>query len=195
MYDLHIFGPNNNIRSNKSMPFSVYLIHQQTLDLQLMRSIYELAGEDIIPEELLPTDIFQEEFTPMDIFQEKFAPTDAFQRFSLAGFVDVQSVAPPYTDFLPPSRIIDLEVTEASYDSSRIALEWTAVGDDLDKGNGKTYVLVIVITTSVPSGRDLLRVLSSWGSKGQHPLVGVQGGSAPLAGGGGGGQRPPENFC
>ena len=63
-------------------------------------------------------------------------PTGPFQRYSLAGFIDVQSIAPEYVDFVSPSRIVDLKVIEASYEQSRITQEWTAVGDDQDEGNG-----------------------------------------------------------
>ena len=69
----------------------------------------------------------------------ELTPADPFQRYSLVGYMDVKSVAPPNADFFPPSKVIDLKVTEASYDSSRITLEWTAVGDDFDEGNGKLY--------------------------------------------------------
>ncbi|KAF6020746.1 hypothetical protein EB796_020902 [Bugula neritina] len=78
---------------------------------------------------------------PVNSQAVKLIPTDEFQRFSLAGLIDVKSVAPPNKDFHAPSRILDLEVTEASYDGSRVTLEWTAVGDDLDSGTASYYEL------------------------------------------------------
>lgn len=66
----------------------------------------------------------------------KLTPADDFQRYSLAGFIEVKSIAPIDTDRFPPSRVTDLEVTGASYDDSSVTLEWTAVGDNLDKGTG-----------------------------------------------------------
>ena len=66
-------------------------------------------------------------------------PTDKFQRYSLAGYIDVQSVAPEERDMYPPARILDLKVTRTSRENQTITLEWTAVGDDLDKGKGNAH--------------------------------------------------------
>ena len=74
---------------------------------------------------------------PIERREVKLTPTDQFQRFALAGYIDVKSVAPPGRDIYPPSRILDLKVTKALYEDSSITLEWTAVGDDLDEGNGR----------------------------------------------------------
>jgi len=79
---------------------------------------------------------------PINSQAVKLIPTDEFQRFSLAGgLIDVKSIAPPNKDFHAPSRILDLKVTEASYNESRVTLEWTAVGDDLDSGTGMQLFL------------------------------------------------------
>ena len=79
---------------------------------------------------------------PISRQEIKLVPTDEFQRFSSAGFITVKAIAPPQTDFHPPSRITDLEVIEALYDESKITLTWTAVGDDLDSGTGKSPLLL-----------------------------------------------------
>ena len=39
----------------------------------------------------------------------------------------------------PPARILDLKVTKTSRENQTITLEWTAVGDDLDKGKGNAH--------------------------------------------------------
>ena len=69
--------------------------------------------------------------------QTEISPIGEFERFSLAGFIDVQSVAPPGSDLHAPSRVIDLKVVEVSHDQGYVRLEWTAVGDDYDVGNGE----------------------------------------------------------
>lgn len=71
-----------------------------------------------------------------------------FLRFSLAGFIDVKSIAPKNQDLLAPSKIVDLQATEISYEYSSIILEWTAVGDDFDHGQGdfiRNYELFLLI--------------------------------------------------
>ncbi|XP_033122894.1 calcium-activated chloride channel regulator 1-like [Anneissia japonica] len=44
-------------------------------------------------------------------------------------------------DRLQPSRIIDLKVIEVSYQQQSVTLQWTAVGDDFDKGSATEYDL------------------------------------------------------
>jgi len=61
--------------------------------------------------------------------------TPDFERSSIAGFIDVKSVANVSTDSLPPARINDLRLTPIMENSTMI-LEWTAVGDDYDSGTG-----------------------------------------------------------
>ena len=41
-------------------------------------------------------------------------------------------------DLLPPSRVTDLTVKSISASLSTVSLTWTAVGDDLDEGQGTT---------------------------------------------------------
>ena len=40
------------------------------------------------------------------------------------------------TDVSPPSRVIDLQMSGTIDDSFYIRLEWSAPGDDYDKGRG-----------------------------------------------------------
>jgi len=63
--------------------------------------------------------------------------TGPFQRASSGGFFNVLSLPAPKQDLFAPSRIIDLRVTAASYEEQLVEIQFTAVGDDLDKGRGK----------------------------------------------------------
>lgn len=80
------------------------------------------------------------------ISEEKvvLSPTGNFERYSPADFIDVKSVAPQGADLYPPARVIDLEVVEVSYERAEAVLEWTAVGDDYDIGNGESYQTTIL---------------------------------------------------
>ena len=66
------------------------------------------------------------------------AAEPSFMRTASGGVFKVQGYTPNSTDILPPSRIQDLVYTSFSYDNSTVTLSWTAVGDDLDQGTGKT---------------------------------------------------------
>ena len=46
-------------------------------------------------------------------------------------------------DVSPPSRIIDFKMTGTIDDSLYIQLEWSAPGDDYDRGRGKYYFISI----------------------------------------------------
>lgn len=61
---------------------------------------------------------------------------EEFERYSVAGYIDVASVAPATADFYSPDRVMDLTVVETLYSESSVVLEWTAVGDDYNIGNG-----------------------------------------------------------
>ena len=47
-------------------------------------------------------------------------------------------------DVSPPSRIIDFKMTGTIDDSLYIQLEWSAPGDDYDRGRGKYYFISII---------------------------------------------------
>lgn len=73
------------------------------------------------------------------LYSEKveYEQAEDFQRQSLAGFFQVKKVnTNPNSDVFPPSRILDLTIKNSSYEQRTITLEWTAVGDDLDQGQG-----------------------------------------------------------
>ena len=42
-------------------------------------------------------------------------------------------------DVSPPSRVIDFQMTGTIEDSLYIRLEWSAPGDDYDRGRGKNF--------------------------------------------------------
>ena len=45
-------------------------------------------------------------------------------------------MAPQGSDLHAPSRVVDLKVVEVSHNHGYMRLEWTAVGDDYNVGNG-----------------------------------------------------------
>ncbi|XP_071510784.1 calcium-activated chloride channel regulator 1-like [Diadema antillarum] len=70
-----------------------------------------------------------------------YEPAEAFVRTSSGGVFEVENYAEPVGDTLAPSRITDLAVASASYESSSVTLQWTAVGDDYDQGTASYYDL------------------------------------------------------
>ncbi|XP_077986825.1 calcium-activated chloride channel regulator 1-like [Glandiceps talaboti] len=57
------------------------------------------------------------------------------------GAVDYVDWSDPNDDPFPPARIMDLRVTNTSYDDITVSLQWTATGDDMDKGTASIYDL------------------------------------------------------
>ncbi|XP_033099780.1 calcium-activated chloride channel regulator 4-like, partial [Anneissia japonica] len=58
-----------------------------------------------------------------------------FERSASGGVLQVSNHVDVAIDRLQPSRIIDLKVIEVSYQQQSVTLQWTAVGDDFDKGS------------------------------------------------------------
>ncbi|XP_033122893.1 calcium-activated chloride channel regulator 1-like [Anneissia japonica] len=77
------------------------------------------------------------------IIQEELImkPVNIFERSASGGAIQVSDYVEQTTDFLQPSRIMDLTVTEVSYQDQSATLQWTAVGDDFDKGTVSEYDL------------------------------------------------------
>ncbi|XP_006812944.1 calcium-activated chloride channel regulator 4-like [Saccoglossus kowalevskii] len=67
-------------------------------------------------------------------------PIDDFDRVDTGGAIQAPVTVSDDDEF-PPSRIADLRVTGTSYDDQTITLEWTAPGNDLDKGTADGYDL------------------------------------------------------
>nr|XP_002731901.1 PREDICTED: calcium-activated chloride channel regulator 4-like [Saccoglossus kowalevskii] len=67
-------------------------------------------------------------------------PIDDFDRVDTGGAIQAPVTVSDDDEF-PPSRITDLRVTETSYDDQTVTLEWTAPGNDLDKGAADGYDL------------------------------------------------------
>nr|XP_006812942.1 PREDICTED: epithelial chloride channel protein-like [Saccoglossus kowalevskii] len=67
-------------------------------------------------------------------------PIDDFDRVDTGGAIQAPVTVSDDDEF-PPSRITDLRVTETSYDDQTVKLEWTAPGNDLDKGAADGYDL------------------------------------------------------
>ncbi|XP_033122891.1 calcium-activated chloride channel regulator 2-like [Anneissia japonica] len=68
-------------------------------------------------------------------------PVDMFERSASGGAVQVANYIGVTKDRMRPSRIVDLTVTKVSYQNQSVILQWTAVGDDLDKGTVYEYDL------------------------------------------------------
>ncbi|XP_077986132.1 calcium-activated chloride channel regulator 4A-like [Glandiceps talaboti] len=78
-------------------------------------------------------------------------PIGDFSRIASGGVLQVADdveYAEPGTDLFPPARIADLEVVSTSYDDQIIVLQWTATGNDYDKGTADHYDLRISSTFS-----------------------------------------------
>lgn len=69
----------------------------------------------------------------------KTQPLEQFQRvttageFRVIGFPSSLEVIP---DLIPPSRITDLHIERFDPENGTAFLRWTAVGGDMDRGNG-----------------------------------------------------------
>lgn len=66
-------------------------------------------------------------------------PAPEFSRAGNGQSVSVSELPEGYNptiDSTPPSTILNLRVVATSYEESRLTLEWTAPGDDLDSGKG-----------------------------------------------------------
>ncbi|XP_070557748.1 calcium-activated chloride channel regulator 4-like [Ptychodera flava] len=71
-------------------------------------------------------------------------PVGDFARISAGGVIQVSDdvkYREPGEDLFPPSAITDLEAVAASYENQTIELQWTATGDDFDKGTAAYYDL------------------------------------------------------
>ncbi|XP_033120352.1 calcium-activated chloride channel regulator 1-like [Anneissia japonica] len=71
-----------------------------------------------------------------------FEPTGMFVRTTSGGAFQVENYVNDPTDNLAPSRILDLSVLKTSYSEQSVALQWTAVGDDFNKGTATKYELM-----------------------------------------------------
>lgn len=56
-----------------------------------------------------------------------------------ASVADLPEGYDPNVDSTPPSTILDLRVTQTSYEEATVTLVWTAPGDDLDSGQAESY--------------------------------------------------------
>ena len=66
---------------------------------------------------------------------------EEFQRVTSAGdfrVYDLPSNQENLTDEIPPARINDLELLSLNQDTGTVVLEWTAVGGDMDRGQGRS---------------------------------------------------------
>lgn len=79
---------------------------------------------------------------PINSATVELTPVQGLQRNSLAGFIDVKTIAPPDADRFPPARVIDLTIVETIYSNRSTTLTWTAVGDDIDEGRGTTIIKI-----------------------------------------------------
>ncbi|XP_071961369.1 calcium-activated chloride channel regulator 4-like [Antedon mediterranea] len=71
-----------------------------------------------------------------------FEPTGMFVRTASGGVIEVEGYSKQNQDKLSPSRILDLRVLQTSYAEQSVILQWTAVGDDFDKGTASKYELM-----------------------------------------------------
>ncbi|XP_077986939.1 calcium-activated chloride channel regulator 1-like [Glandiceps talaboti] len=74
-------------------------------------------------------------------------PIGDFNRVVQGGMIQVDDAvdyvdwSDPNDDPFPPARITDQRVTNTSYDNATVTLQWTATGDDMDKGTASLYDL------------------------------------------------------
>ncbi|XP_033120354.1 calcium-activated chloride channel regulator 1-like isoform X2 [Anneissia japonica] len=71
-----------------------------------------------------------------------FEPTGMFVRITSGGVIQVENYVDNPKDNLAPSRILDLSVVKTSYSEQSVVLQWTAVGDDFNKGTATKYELM-----------------------------------------------------
>ena len=69
------------------------------------------------------------------IFKETI-PASPFHRQAVGPGFYVRQGKPLQTDISPPARIIDLRMTESIDETLYVKLEWSAPGDDYDRGKG-----------------------------------------------------------
>jgi len=120
--------------------YSAYLINSNAKGKHSINvEVVSVGGTSVKSVSYSQAGAISEPGEPISVQEVDLTPTDEFQRFSLAGFIDVQSIAPPNVDRYAPSRVQDLNVTGASYADGTVTLEWTAVGDDLDVGTAESY--------------------------------------------------------
>ena len=53
----------------------------------------------------------------------------------------MDNVTKPGLDVYPPSQVRDLKVVSINVNQMTLTIEWTATGDDLDKGTG-AYIII-----------------------------------------------------
>ena len=70
-------------------------------------------------------------------------PASPFHRQTVGPAFYVRQGMLARADVSPPSRIIDFKMTGTIDDSLYIQLEWSAPGDDYDRGRGKYYFISI----------------------------------------------------
>ena len=70
-------------------------------------------------------------------------PATPFHRQAVGPAFYVRQGMSARADVSPPSRIIDFKMTGTIDDSLYIQLEWSAPGDDYDRGRGKSYLISI----------------------------------------------------
>ncbi|XP_077986711.1 calcium-activated chloride channel regulator 1-like [Glandiceps talaboti] len=74
-------------------------------------------------------------------------PIGDFNRVVQGGMIQVDDAvdyvdwSDPNDDPFPPARITDVRVIDTSYDDATVTLQWTATGDDMDKGTAHLYDL------------------------------------------------------
>ncbi|XP_022080657.1 calcium-activated chloride channel regulator 4-like [Acanthaster planci] len=77
--------------------------------------------------------------------EPKGRPAPFFSRGISGGSSRVDSVPPgfiPGSDNFPPGTVIDLRVSDASFENGTVTLAWTAPGDDLDNGAASHYEII-----------------------------------------------------
>ncbi|XP_033120351.1 calcium-activated chloride channel regulator 1-like [Anneissia japonica] len=71
-----------------------------------------------------------------------FEPMGMFVRITSGGVIQVKKYVDDPKDNLAPSRIVDLSIVKTSYSEQSVVLQWTAVGDDFNKGTATKYELM-----------------------------------------------------
>ena len=66
-------------------------------------------------------------------------PATPFHRQTVGPAFYVRQGMSARADVSPPSRVIDFQMTGTIEDSLYIRLEWSAPGDDYDRGRGKHF--------------------------------------------------------
>ena len=58
------------------------------------------------------------------------------RRVASAGFFEATDVPDDTSNMFPPARVMDVKVVGANAEDNTITVTWTAVGDELDRGQG-----------------------------------------------------------